>query len=83
MAGPRPWKTGHERLRRWTVEGTWERIFEHAVVEDDALGHVERGRPPAFDRERYRGRTVVERCFNRRKPFRALATPYAKRAACC
>ncbi len=39
------------------------------------------GRPPAFDRERYRGRNVVERCFNRLKQFRALATRYAKRAA--
>ncbi len=39
------------------------------------------GRPPAFDRDRYAGRNVVERCFNRLKQFRALATRYAKRAA--
>ncbi len=38
------------------------------------------GRPPAFDREAYRQRNVVERCFNRLKQNRALATRYAKRA---
>ena len=39
------------------------------------------GRPPAFDPEMYRRRNVVERCFNRLKQFRDLATRYAKRAA--
>jgi transposase len=39
------------------------------------------GRPPTFDRDRYKQRNVVERCFNRLKQFRALATRYAKRAA--
>jgi transposase len=39
------------------------------------------GRPPAFDAERYADRNVVERCFNRLKQFRDLATRYAKRAA--
>jgi transposase len=39
------------------------------------------GRPPNFDSERYRDRNVVERCFNRLKQFRGLATRYAKRAA--
>ncbi len=39
------------------------------------------GRPPALDRDRYKQRNVVERCFNRLKQFRALATRYAKRAA--
>ena len=38
------------------------------------------GRPPAFDRAVYRQRNVVERCFNRLKQWRALATRYAKRA---
>jgi transposase len=38
------------------------------------------GRPPAFDREAYRQRNIVERCFNRLKQNRALATRYAKRA---
>jgi transposase len=39
------------------------------------------GRPPAFDQVIYTGRNVVERCFNRFKQFRGLATRYAKRAA--
>jgi transposase len=33
-----------------------------------------------LDRERYRGRNVVERCCNRLKQFRAVATRYDKRA---
>jgi transposase len=39
------------------------------------------GRPPAFDPVIYRRRNVVERCFNRLKQFRGLATRYAKRLA--
>jgi transposase len=39
------------------------------------------GRPPAFDPERYADRNVVERCFNRLKQARDLATRYAKRVA--
>lgn len=38
------------------------------------------GRPPSFDADSYKGRNVVERCFNRLKQFRDLATRYAKRA---
>lgn len=39
------------------------------------------GRPPACDPGLYADRNVVERCFNRLKQFRDLATRYAKRAA--
>ena len=38
------------------------------------------GRPPAFDRQIYRRRNVVERCFNRLKSFRGVATRYDKTA---
>ncbi|MFJ1876892.1 IS5 family transposase [Streptomyces chartreusis] len=38
------------------------------------------GRPPAFDRETYRQRNTVERCFNRLKGFRGIATRYEKTA---
>ena len=31
------------------------------------------GRPPAFDTEIYKGRNVVERCFNRLKQWRGIA----------
>lgn len=37
------------------------------------------GRPPAFDTEAYKGRNVIERCINRLKDFRAVATRYDKR----
>jgi transposase len=39
------------------------------------------GRPPGFEQATYARRNVVERCFNRLKQFRALATRYAKRVA--
>ncbi len=39
------------------------------------------GRPPVFDAKIYKQRNVVERCFNRLKQLRDLATRYAKRAA--
>jgi len=37
------------------------------------------GRPPAFDPERYKQRNTVERCINKLKGFRAVATRYDKR----
>ncbi|WP_459715816.1 transposase [Actinophytocola sp. KF-1] len=38
------------------------------------------GRPPAFDKTAYRRRNIVERCFQRLKQFRAIATRYDKTA---
>ncbi|MET7609262.1 IS5 family transposase [Streptomyces avermitilis] len=38
------------------------------------------GRPPAFDRDLYKDRNVVERCFARLKQFRAIATRFDKLA---
>ncbi|WP_443079830.1 IS5 family transposase [Streptomyces sp. P9-A4] len=38
------------------------------------------GRPPAFDREAYKQRNTVERCINRLKQWRGLATRYDKTA---
>jgi len=37
------------------------------------------GRPPAFDRIQHRRRNAVERCVNKWKQFRAVATRYDKR----
>ena len=37
-----------------------------------------RGRPPDFDCEAYRRRNVVERCVNRLKQWRGVATRYEK-----
>jgi transposase len=47
----------------------------------DQIGHRKRrgstgGRPPAFDKEDYKRRNVVERNFNTFKQWRALATRY-------
>ena len=39
------------------------------------------GRPLQFDAARYRRRNVVERCINRLKQWRGVATRYEKRAA--
>lgn len=38
------------------------------------------GRPPAFDRQAYRQRNSVERCINRLKQWRGIATRYEKTA---
>ncbi|SEQ51332.1 Transposase DDE domain-containing protein [Streptomyces radiopugnans] len=38
------------------------------------------GRPPAFDREAYKQRNTVERCINRLKRWRGIATRYEKTA---
>lgn len=37
------------------------------------------GRPPGFDRDRYRKRNTVERAINKLKQFRGVATRYDKR----
>jgi transposase len=36
-----PWKTAHERLRRWTADDTWDRILDEVIVKDDSVGRVE------------------------------------------
>jgi len=38
------------------------------------------GRPPVFDKDVYRRRNVVERCFNRLKQWRGIATRCCKTA---
>lgn len=38
------------------------------------------GRPPSFDREAYKQRNTVERCINKLKQWRGLATRYDKTA---
>ncbi|WP_437013228.1 IS5 family transposase [Streptomyces sp. enrichment culture] len=60
------------------------RGIPHTIPErvDQALGRLNRGtrggRPPGFNRSVYRRRNVVERCFNRLKQWRGLATRYDK-----
>lgn len=38
------------------------------------------GRPPAFDRAAYKQRNAIERCINKLKQWRGLATRYDKTA---
>lgn len=54
-------------------------------VHADQQGHRLRrgsqgGRPPAFDRGAYSQRNTVERCVNRLKQWRGIATRYEKTA---
>ena len=67
---------------------TWlrRRGIPHTIPEraDQARNRAWRGsrggRPPALDREVYKHRNVVERCFNRLKQWRSIATRYDKTA---
>ncbi|MFC9825364.1 IS5 family transposase [Streptomyces erythrochromogenes] len=51
---------------------------------DQAVHRVRRGRaggrPPGFDKERYKKRNTVERAINKLKNYRAVSTRYDKRA---
>ncbi|MET8572051.1 IS5 family transposase [Streptomyces sp. NPDC004783] len=63
-----------------------QRGIAHTIPEkDDQRKHRRNrgrrgGRPRGFDRETYRRRNTVERCFNRLKAFRGIATRYDKTA---
>jgi transposase len=61
----------------------WQRQIPHTIPErrDQRARRATRpGRPLAFDRAIYARRNVVERCINRLKQWRGLATRYEKRA---
>ncbi len=52
-------------------------------VKEDQKAHRRKrgsagGRPPDFDTECYKDRNTVERCINKLKAFRAVATRYDK-----
>ncbi|MCL7493172.1 IS5 family transposase [Streptomyces sp. MCA2] len=67
---------------------TWlrRRNIPHTIPErtDQIRNRLRRGsrggRPPAFDKHLYKRRNVVERCFNRLKQWRGIATRYDKTA---
>jgi transposase len=69
------------RIRRWLRErGIKATIPEPAdQIRNRRRRGSRGGRPPAFDREIYKGRNVVERAVNKLKGFRAVATRYDKR----
>jgi transposase len=59
------------------------RSISHTIPERKDQKERRQGRPgrrPAFDREAYRRRNVVERCVNKLKQWRAIAMRYEKRA---
>jgi len=61
-----------------------QRHIAHTIPERrDQRSHraTRPGRPLAFDQTIYARRNVVERCINRLKQWRGLATRYEKRAA--
>ena len=90
---PRPGGCGRPRKRPDHLVGdkgysypTCRRLLRrrgipHTIPERRDQRARRRGRRPAFDRERYRGRNVVERGANRLKQWRGIATRYDKRAA--
>jgi transposase len=69
----------YPRCRRWLRE----RQIPHTIPErrDQRAQRAARpGRPLRFDKAIYARRNVVERCINRLKQWRGLATRYEKRA---
>nr|WP_237531489.1 IS5-like element IS1650 family transposase [Streptomyces sp. SID7813] len=36
-----PWKTVYERFRRWSADGTWDRLLAHVQQHSDAAGAVD------------------------------------------
>jgi transposase len=69
----------YARCREWLRR----RQIPHTIPERrDQRAHraARPGRPLAFDKTTYARRNVVERCINRLKQWRGLATRYEKRA---
>ncbi|WP_432104030.1 IS5 family transposase [Streptomyces sp. bgisy091] len=79
LAADRAYSNGpiREYLRRRGIRHTIpeKRDSQAARLRKGARG----GRPPGFDKERYKKRNTVERAINRMKQFRAVATRYDKR----
>lgn len=68
------------------IRGSLRKRGIHATIPEPADQQAHRarrgprgGRPPTFDELRYRDRNVVERCINKLKQYRAVATRYDKR----
>lgn len=69
MAGDKGYS--YARIRRWLRR---HRVKAVIPWRKDQRARRRRGRPPAFDREAYRRRNVVERCVGWLKECRSVAT---------
>lgn len=36
-----PWQTRYQRFRRWSTDGTWDRLLARVQTHDDAIGAVD------------------------------------------
>jgi len=36
-----PWKTVYERHRKWSADGTWERLFQQVLAVADSEGEID------------------------------------------
>jgi transposase len=73
----------HPSTRQATRQRGIRRVYperDDQIVHRTAKGS-RGGRPPVFDANLYKQHNVVERCFNRLKQSRDLATRYANRTA--
>lgn len=65
----------------WPTEESKSRFRSVPTRSQDGPGAAPKGgRPRSFDKEAYKGRNVVERCFNRLKQWRGIATRSDKKA---
>ncbi|MDR7304529.1 transposase [Haloactinomyces albus] len=64
-------------LRRRGIKATIAEPADQRAIRQRRGSHG--GRPPAFDQAQYRCRSAVERCVNKWKQYRAIATRYDKR----
>lgn len=82
-AGPAPVPTGCSPTRATRQKANRAWLRQHGIAatipeRDDQIAHRRRkpGRPIDFgveQQERYKGRNVVERCFNKLKQWRGIA----------
>lgn len=63
------WKGAHNRLRKWSADGTWERVFTTLLAQADTEGRPRLGRrgrlhrrprPPARRRDKSKGAPAGE-----------------------
>ncbi len=71
-------KANRKLLRDRGIEAVIPEKSNH-IANRKRLG-AKGGRPPGFDKEAYKRRNVIERCFEAFKQWRAIATRYDKLA---